>query len=138
MLKRREVITRADKTLRFMRCFEECIDALSKTKKMPLSVCYQRAKIYFKCDDTGTQDSNIYLFNYPIDDKATYFNILNNFEYLNSDQVLDKNVIEYLVSNSCTRINNLGRWILITKIKVLELQSISCFLLFNGVIHFRI
>lgn len=120
MLKRKESVLKTDKTLRYMRCFEELTNAFVKTEPIPLPVCFQRSKIYFKIDDftTVNHDSNIYLFDSPIDDSDIYFNSLNNFEYLNSNHVLDKNNIEYLVSNSCTRINNLGRWILITKIKV--------------------
>jgi hypothetical protein len=123
MLKRKEAVAKTDKTLRYMRCFEEVADAFVKSKPIPLPVCYQRSKTYFKIDDTSREmishDSNIYLYETPIDDSETYFNMLNNYEFLNSDHVIDKNVVDYLVSNSCTRINELGRWILITKIKVI-------------------
>lgn len=119
MLKRRETSSKIDKTIRFMRCFEETINSLIKTEPIPLSLCYQRSKVYFKIEAApANQDSNIYLFDSPCPDLDTYYNYLNNFEYLNSDHVLDRNVIEYLVSNNCTRINNIGRWILVTKIKI--------------------
>ena len=65
----------------------------------------------------GHHESNIYLFDAPIDDPLVYSRTLNNFEYLNSDLVLDKHVVKYLVSNSCMRITPLGKWILITKIR---------------------
>lgn len=117
MIKRRDVISKIDRTLRFIRGFEECIECMAQTKAVPLPLCYQRSKSYYKFEETTSQDSNIYLFNSPCADMNAYFNFLNNFEYLNSDHVLDKNIIEYLVSNNCTRINSLGKWILVTKIK---------------------
>ncbi len=118
MFKRKEATNRTERTLRFMRCFEECIEALAKSKQLPLPICYQRSKIYYKLDNAINQEPNVYLFEYPVEDINVYFNYLNNFEYLNSNNVLDKNTIEYLVSNSCVRVNNIGKWILITKIKV--------------------
>ena len=125
MLKRKESVAKTDKILRYMRCFEELTDAFVNTKQIPLPVCYQRSKIYFKIDDFTTHDSNVYLFDAPIDDSESYYNALNNFEYLNSDHVIYKNLVEYLVSNSCTRVNSLGRWILITKIKVFQTINIK-------------
>ena len=72
------------------------------------------------------QDTNIYLFDSPIDSLESYFNILNNFEYLNSDHVLDRNMIEYFVTYSCVRINSLGKWMLITKIKKIDEKKAHC------------
>ena len=136
-----------------MRCFEECIQALATvsasdesecvtSKPFPLAVAYRRAKVYFKIEPNTNVlssssavnasnaatlagiDSNIYLFEKPLDDNLAYQNTLNNFEYLNSEHVLDKLSIEYMVYNSTVRINNLGKWILITKIKV-KLKNIK-------------
>ena len=119
MHKRRETTAKIDKTLRLMRCFEESIEAFAQTKAVPLPLCYQRSKVYYRLDTADSnQDSNIYLFDKPCPDQDTYFSYLNNFEYLNSNHVLDRNIIEYIVSNNCTRINDIGRWILVTKIKV--------------------
>jgi hypothetical protein len=120
MLKRRETINKTDKTLRFMRCFEECVQSLTNNKQFPLAASYQRSKVYFKLEDSSpsTHDSNIYLFDTPINENEAYFNTLNNFEYLNSDHAIDKHIIEYIVTNGCIRINNLGKWVLVTKIKV--------------------
>jgi hypothetical protein len=135
MLKRKEAIARTDKTLRLMRCFEECTESLSNNKPFPQPVCYQRSKIYYKLEQSSlssaspaavassssaasNQESNVYFFDAPIDDLDTFSNILNNFEYLNSDHVYDKHNIDYLVSNSSIRVNNLGKWILVTKLKV--------------------
>lgn len=134
MLKLKEAVSKTDKTLRLMRCFEECTDSFSNNKPFPLAVCYQRSKLYLKLDDansgntptsstnstnqTSSQESNVYLFDAPIDDLATFVAILNNFEYLNSNNVIDKHNIEYLVTNSAIRINSLGKWSLITKLKV--------------------
>jgi hypothetical protein len=47
------------------------------------------------------------LFDKPLESALDYFSILNNFEYLNSDHVIDKNTIEYFVSNGCIRINEM-------------------------------
>ena len=114
MLKRREAILKTDKILRFMRCFEECIQSLNSNNRQqsfPLAICFQRSKIYFKLEDLSTSlsnhDTNIYLFDLPIDSTDGYFSILNNFEYLNSNHVIDKTTIEYLVSNGCIRINEM-------------------------------
>ena len=120
MLKRKDMICKTDKTLRFMRCFEECVESLTNSTPIPSPMCFQRSKVYLRLDEQGTFESNIYLFDTLVEDTETYFSILNNFEYFNSDHVIDKTVVEYLVTNSCTRINSLGRWILITKIKVLK------------------
>ena len=119
MIKRREAIARADRTLRFMRCFEELCEAFAKTKPLPIASLFQRSKIYYKLDQTAQFiETNIYLFDSPIDSMAEYSAILNNFEYLNSDNVIDGTTVEYIASNSCVRINSIGKWILITKIKV--------------------
>ncbi len=137
MIKRKDAISKTDKTLRLMRCLEEIIDSFSAVKQMPKPLCFQRSKVYYKLlinqNNTSSnqsqlptslvahhhnQESNIYLFDSPVDNTETYFSILNNFEYLNSDHVIDRNMIEYLVTNSCVRINNMGKWILVTKIKV--------------------
>jgi hypothetical protein len=118
MFKRRDAISKTDKILRFMRCFEECIQSLTsnRQKSFPLAVSYQRSKIYFKIDDannasssstSSSQDTNIYLFDIPLENAYDYFSILNNFEYLNSDHVIDKNTIEYFVSNGCIRVNDM-------------------------------
>jgi len=121
MLKRRDATSKIDKTQRFMRCFEDTIKSLNHNKPLPLPLCYQRAKTYFKIEpSTANQDTNIYLFDSPCEDLKTYYNYINNFEYLNSNHVLDRNIVEYLVSNNCTRINNIGRWILLTKIKAVD------------------
>ena len=118
MMKRRDVLSKIDRTQRFIRGFEECIQCMAQTRAVPLPLCYVRSKTYFKFEETANQDSNIYLFDSPCEDIEAYFSYLNNFEYLNSDHVLGKNMIEYIVSNNCTRINNLGKWMLITKIKI--------------------
>ncbi len=121
MHKRRDAISKIDKMQRFMRCFEETIRSLTQHKSLPLPLCYQRAKTYFKIEPKNVnQDTNIYLFDSPCEDLKTYYNYINNFEYLNSNHVIDRNVVEYVVSNSCTRINNFGRWILLTKIKIID------------------
>jgi len=59
-LKRREALSKTDKILRFMRCFEECIQSLTsnRQKSFPLPVSYQRSKIYFKIDETVTVSSS--------------------------------------------------------------------------------
>ncbi|CAF0837663.1 unnamed protein product [Brachionus calyciflorus] len=146
MIKRKDAINKTDKTLRLIRAFEECIESLtSNNKPFPLAICYQRSKIYFKLDQQSTNtttttttsgqsssqntyrnfyhDSNIYLFDAPLDEQQILNDTLNNFEYLNSQNVIDINNIDYLVSNNSIRINNLGKWILITKIKYLETKS---------------
>lgn len=133
MIKRKDAVNKTDKTLRLIRAFEECVECLASNKPFPKSVSYQRSKIYYKIDEscinaqsssstsnTSNHDTNIYLFDTPIDDQETYSNTLNNFEYFNSDHVIDIHNIEYLVSNSSIRINNLGKWILITKIKIIN------------------
>lgn len=150
--KRREAVSRIDKTLRLMRCFEECTASLAQStasdkRPLPLAVCYQRAEVYLKLDEmikssssaaaagsavttttastaaaaatvSATSDSNVYLFDAPIDDVGVYFNTLNNYEYLNSSHVVDKHFVEYVVTNSAIRVNTLGKWILVTKLKV--------------------
>ena len=158
--RRKEAVSRINKTLRLMRCFEECTEALAKNKPLPLPLCYERAEVYLKLDEqlvsssigggasglggggvgsgalhpttsstsaaissTSQLDSNVYLFDAPIDDLAAYLNMLNNFEYLNSNHVIDKNVIDYLVTNSAIRVNSLGKWILVTKLKVCRDES---------------
>jgi hypothetical protein len=139
MIKRKDAISRTDKTLRLMRCLEEIIDSFSSVKLAPKGICFQRSKVYYKLlsqnpNSSSTnqsqlpsslvahhhhsQESNVYLFDSPVENSDIYFSILNNFEYLNSDHVIDRNMIEYLVTNSCVRINNMGKWILVTKIKV--------------------
>jgi hypothetical protein len=152
MIKRKDAISRTEKTLRLMRCLEEIIDSFSASKPFPKAACFQRSKVYYKLASSSPssshllsvnsnsnpqlsaatsaltlhhhhhqhhqQDSNIYLFDSPIDNNESYFNILNSFEYISSDHVIDKNVIDYFVTNSCIRINQLGKWVLITKIKV--------------------
>lgn len=71
-LKRREALSKTDKILRFMRCFEECIQSLTsnRQKSFPLPVSFHRSKIYFKIDDaafsssltssSSTQDTNMW------------------------------------------------------------------------------
>jgi hypothetical protein len=139
MLKQKDAIVKTDKTLRFMRCFAECVKSLvgtvpaSRPLPFPQSVAFHRSKTYLKLEPTGmpnanlvnvnlnatsTSESNIYLFEQPAEDAQAYLNTLDNFEYLNSERVLDRTSIEYLVSNSVVRVNSLGVWILIIKIKV--------------------
>jgi hypothetical protein len=135
MLKRKDAIIKTDKTLRLMRCFEECVYSLvDGSKRLPQPVAFQRSKVYLKLEAgssnitanlvnvnlnaTSTSESNIYLFDQPVEDSQAYIETLNNFEYLNSDSVHDRTSIEYLVSNSVIRVNSLGVWILIAKIKV--------------------
>lgn len=135
MNKKKSVLTKTEKTLKFMRAFEECSECLASNKPFPKPLGYYRAKIYYKLDESCiasnspmnsssafnnqfNYESSIYLFDCPLDDQTTYDAVINNFEYLNSDRVLDKNSIEYLVSNNVVRINNLGKWILITKTKL--------------------
>ena len=134
MIKRKDAISRTDKTLRLMRCLEEIIESFSSVKPVPKPTCFQRSKVYYKLltntninstnqsqlptslvsHHHNQQESNIYLFDSPVDNSDTYFSTLNNFEYLNSDHVIDRNMIEYFVTNSCVRINNMGKWILVT------------------------
>lgn len=142
MNKRKNAINKTEKSLKIMRAFEECTECLASNKPFPKPIGYYRAKIYYKLDESCINlnsplnsssainsqfnyESSIYLFDCPVDDQATYDAIINNFEYLNSDRVLDKHSIDYLVSNSVIRINTLGKWILITKIKVFNIDEID-------------
>lgn len=142
MNKKNSVSNKTEKTLKFMRAFEECSECLASNKPFPKPLGYYRAKIYYKLDESCiasnspmnsssafnnqfNYESSIYLFDCPLDDQTTYDAVINNFEYLNSDRVLDKHSIEYFVSNSVVRINNLGKWILITKIKLYDSDQID-------------
>lgn len=143
VIKRKESAFRIDKTLSLVRCFEECTEALANNKPLPIFIFYQQEEVYLKVDglrvkrantttvinpttsssstaSSGQQDSNLYFFEAPVDDTNVYLNTLNNFEYLNSNRVVDKNMIEYVVTNSAIRINTIGKWILVTKIKVIN------------------
>lgn len=118
MLDKRQVIAKTEKTLSFMRCFEECVSSFNENRSLPLPLCYQCKRSLLKIDHSfSSADSNIYLFDVPVDSHDSYAQTLNNFEYLNSNRVLDKNVIDYLITNNCIRVNELGKWILITEIK---------------------
>ncbi len=123
--RRHEASSKIDRTTSLIRCFEDCVNSLASSSSVPLPICYQPSKLYFKLDITNNnqlnnQDHNIYLFDKPCEDISTYYSFLNNFIYLNSDNVISPELIDYLVANSCTRINDIGRWILVTKIKLLD------------------
>lgn len=119
MSKKREAVVKTDRTLRLIRCFEESVNAFVNGQNLPLALCYHRSKVYYKLDESFiSSDPNVYLFDSPVSTSEDYQAILNNFEYLNSDHVIDRHVVEYLVSNGCTKINSFGRWILITRVKV--------------------
>jgi hypothetical protein len=127
MIRKKDAIKKIDKTLRFLKCFEECVEAFQTNAHLPREICYQRAKTYYKLNLNSTKsnmnnnlnDSNIYFFDSPLSDQESLSNMINNFEYLNSDHVVDRTNIDFLVSNGQMIINNLGKWILIIKIKVI-------------------
>lgn len=139
---RKNSTTKIEKTLKFMRTFEECTECLTSNKPFPRALGYYRTKIYYKLDQSCINsnspmnsssaiisqfnyESSVYLFDCPVDDQTTYDAIINNFEYLNSDRVIDKHSIDYLISNSVIRINSMGKWILITKIKIFNMDDID-------------
>jgi hypothetical protein len=134
MIKNRlEVIKKNQRTLALIRCFQECIEAFSNGTQFPLNMCYHRSKIYYRIEENSRAnfassnsinsfqtESNVYLFDSPIDTIDEYNSTINNFEYLNSDHVIDRHGIAFFVSNGCSQLTNLGNWILVTKIKVIK------------------
>lgn len=118
-----EASSKIERKVNLIRCFEDCVDSFTSSNSIPLAICYQPSKIYCKLDinsNNHSQDNNIYLFEKPCEDISTYYSYLNNFTYLNSEYVINFELIDYLVTNSCIRINTIGRWILVTKIKLLD------------------
>jgi hypothetical protein len=144
MLKKKDAIVKANKTLKYMRCFEECIDSFENGKKLPLALCYHRSKVYYKLDEhqrgtiesavaaatAAANGSYIYLFDEPISNAREYFErtsnhlvqhgLASNIQSANTGLVysLEQNTISYVISNSNTVINELGRWIQVIKIRV--------------------
>lgn len=139
MPKRKDSALRTDRTLRYMRCFEDCVRALCNNSPIPVAVCYKRGKVYLepvKSNNFATDsispsksnlisgknvsratDSSIYLFDAPVGDNQSYVEMINSFEFLSSNHVVERASVEYLVSNSDIKINQMGMWMMVTKIK---------------------
>jgi hypothetical protein len=149
---------KTNRIIYFMKAFDDAVKFLTNTQReanhshVILPLFYQRSKVYYQaminnsnsnnkelshsskgssCCSTSSIDTNLYLFQEPIESDHQYLAHLNNYDYLNSNHVIDKNSIQYLVSNNCSLVNNLGKWIQIIKIKVNKKNNKTAFIYFR-------
>jgi hypothetical protein len=110
-----------ERKLCFMRCFEECLNAFTKTRVLPKSICYEPTQIVYNLDYDAyiTDDMNICLFEEPIDHLKTYETKQDELKKLDKFVLSWKSVAK-IVTNSEIEINSLGYWIQITSSTVIR------------------
>lgn len=133
MSKRKTAVRDVETKLCLMRCFEECMNAIIKSKPLPKAIAYETLEIKYIIDP-DFQLFNIYIIDELVDDFNDYEIKLNNLKKLNnSDRYIinSKNVLS-IKSNSIIEINNLGNWIQVVSVTVsirLFISSIEIFII---------